>query len=94
MTGHNQRSIRDARDRFGDVVHDARDGRRTVITSHGRPAAAVVSLHDLERLERLDGLAAYADWTKAGRPVTGRTLDEHARELGIDLAQTEHGRAA
>jgi len=39
-----ERSARDAREHFADVVNDAVQGRITYITSHGRRLAAVVPL--------------------------------------------------
>lgn len=41
-----------ARDELGSIVNRAAlEGERTVLTRHGLPAAAVVSIADLERLE-------------------------------------------
>lgn len=41
-----------ARDELGAIVNRAAlDGERTVLTRHGLPAAAVVSIADLEKLE-------------------------------------------
>ena len=42
---------REARRGFSEIIRNAREGRRTVITHHGADAAAVVSMGDLERLE-------------------------------------------
>ena len=42
---------REARANMAQIVRDAREGRRTVITHHGADAAAVVSMGDLARLE-------------------------------------------
>lgn len=41
-----------ARDELGSIVNRAAlEGERTVLTRHGLPAAAVVSIADLEKLE-------------------------------------------
>lgn len=41
-----------ARDELGAIVNRAAlEGERTVLTRHGLPAAAVVSIADLEKLE-------------------------------------------
>jgi len=42
---------REARRGFSEIIRNAREGRRTVITHHGADAAAVVSMGDLARLE-------------------------------------------
>ena len=42
---------REVRANMAQIVRDAREGRRTVITHHGADAAAVVSMGDLARLE-------------------------------------------
>ena len=39
-----ERSAREAREHFADVINDAIQGRITYITSHGRRVAAVVPL--------------------------------------------------
>jgi len=39
-----ERSAREAREHFADVINDAVQGRITYITSHGRRVAAVVPL--------------------------------------------------
>lgn len=90
MTDTDHRSIRDTRANLGEVVHNAATRRlRTVVTVHGRPSAAVVSLAELEDLE---DRAAYADWRRAGSPTVG-TLEDSARELGI-IIPDPHGHAA
>jgi prevent-host-death family protein len=48
-----------ARATFAELLGRARfAGARTVVTSRGRPVAAVVSLADLQRLERLEAARA------------------------------------
>lgn len=47
-----------ARDTLGDLVIRAGVAReRIVITRHGKQTAALVSIADLERLQKLDGAA-------------------------------------
>lgn len=43
------RSAREAREHFADVINDAVQGRITYITSHGRRVAAVVPLAEIAR---------------------------------------------
>jgi len=47
-----ERSAREAREHFADVINDAIQGRITYITSHGRRVAAVVPLTELARKPR------------------------------------------
>ena len=48
----------EARERLADVVIDvAFRNTRVILTRHGRPLAAVVSIEDLERLKGLDAKA-------------------------------------
>jgi prevent-host-death family protein len=45
----------EARNRLPDAAKRAeKDGERSVIRNHGRPVAAIVSIDDLELLERLE----------------------------------------
>jgi prevent-host-death family protein len=46
-----EKSVRDARAEFADVINDAVQGRITYITSRGRRVAAVVPVPDAERIE-------------------------------------------
>lgn len=49
----------EARDRLTEIVDRARyQGQRTVITRNGKATAAVVSLEDLAKLERIEAEAA------------------------------------
>ncbi len=51
-------SIAHARAHLGDVIGRVRHAReRVVLTSHGKPAAVVVSVEDLEALEHLEDAA-------------------------------------
>jgi prevent-host-death family protein len=48
-------SLAEAKAKFSAVVDDVRTGsRRYLIERHGRPAAAIVSVEELEKLEALD----------------------------------------
>ena len=47
-----ERTSREAREHFADVINDAIQGRITYITSHGRRVAAVVPLTELARKPR------------------------------------------
>jgi len=72
-----------------DVVSQAaRRGTRTVITRHGEPVAAIVSVEDLEALEDLEDREAEAALTgdlkrKARRGGTAVPLDEVLRRYGL-----------
>ncbi|CAK0745638.1 Antitoxin (modular protein) [uncultured Gammaproteobacteria bacterium] len=66
-----------ARAKFSELVNRAAYGQeRVVLTRHGKPIAAVVSLADLEALERLEddrdaglGAAALKEWQSEGQPT-------------------------
>jgi prevent-host-death family protein len=48
-------TITDARSRFADYIHRAQYGHeRVVLTAHGQPAAAIISIEDLELLRALE----------------------------------------
>lgn len=52
-------SIEEARASLGTLVIDASvANKRRVITRHGKRAAAIIGLRDLDRLESLDAAAA------------------------------------
>jgi antitoxin YefM len=52
MNGQEQMALKDVKNRLSAVVDQVeREHDRVVITKHGRPAAVVVSLDDLESLE-------------------------------------------
>lgn len=70
--GHNmtimtkRRTVANAKSHFTECLREAEQGDRVIITRHGRPVAAVVSLEALWRLEQVaataprQGLAALA----------------------------------
>jgi len=48
-------SVSEAKKSFSELLNRAAYGNeRIVVTSHGKPKAAVIGLDDLERLERLE----------------------------------------
>ncbi len=52
-------SAEDIRNRFGDLlVRAGFGGERFIVTRHGKPTAAIVSMKDYERLRALDAEAA------------------------------------
>jgi antitoxin YefM len=52
MSGAEQMALKDVRDQLSTVVDKVeREHARVVITKHGRPAAIVLSMNDLESLE-------------------------------------------
>ena len=52
MSGAQQMALKDVRDQLSTVVDKVeREHGRVVITKHGRPAAIVLSIDDLESLE-------------------------------------------
>jgi prevent-host-death family protein len=60
-----------AKDQLANLLERARSGNeRIVIEKHGKPAAVLVSLEDLKRLERLDVLERAA----RHRPLVGTVL--------------------
>jgi prevent-host-death family protein len=59
-------SLAEARDRLSALVNDAaHGGQRIVLSSRGRPKAALIGMEDLERLQR-----AGADATTIEREMT------------------------
>jgi len=52
MSGEEMIALKDVKDRLSSVVdHVQREHDRVVITKHGRPAAVMMSVDDLESLE-------------------------------------------
>jgi prevent-host-death family protein len=52
-----ERSARETREHFADVINDAIQGHITYVTSHGRRVAAVVPLTEIARKPECDHLA-------------------------------------
>lgn len=70
------------------LVQDAEQGRTRVILRHSKPAAAVVSIARLERMEEIEEDLMLMVATLARMMVdTGRrhSLDDVAAEFGVDL---------
>ena len=70
MSVTEQMSLADVKNRLSEVVDRLeREHGRVVITKHGRPAAVVISLEDLESLEEtldvMDSAALLADIREA-----------------------------
>lgn len=72
-------SVSDAKTSFSKLINRVAYGReRIVLTSHGQPKAALVSMDDLRRLEELEDAQAVSD-----------ALAEHERGETITLAELE-----
>jgi prevent-host-death family protein len=61
MTIKRHFSVAEAKAKFAECLRDAEEGRPVVISRHGKPVAAVVSVSDLEQVTRL----------RAASPETG-----------------------
>ena len=60
-------SVTDAKRVFSELLNRAAYGdERIVITSHGKPKAAIVSIEALERLERLEETVAVIEADREG----------------------------
>jgi len=84
-------TITEARTRFSDCVRAAEDGEAVLITRHGKPAAAVVSVSYLAELESLrrtepgrQGLAALIDQFLDGEEFAAEA-EQVSRERGALL---------
>ena len=53
MTINKRMSVAEAKARFAECLRDAEEGRAVVISRHGKPVAAVVSVTDFEQVRRL-----------------------------------------
>lgn len=77
-------SITDARNRFADYIHRAQYGHeRVVLTAHGQPVAAIISIEDLELLQALEDAIDLAAAREA--------LDEAKHEGSISWDQLKTG---
>lgn len=64
LEAHQHVNAREARTHFKDFIAEAQYKKnRTIVTEHGRPAAALVTIEDLRILERLrkTGVARLSD---------------------------------
>jgi len=82
MNSVEQMPLKDVKNHLSEVVDRVeREHERVVITKHGRPAAVVVSLDDLESLEQtLDILS---------RPALIKQIRESLVELAQSLSKDE-----
>jgi antitoxin YefM len=70
MSGADQMTLADVKNRLSEVIDRLeREHGRVVITKHGRPAAVILSIDDLESLEEtldvMDSAALLADIREA-----------------------------
>lgn len=81
MNGDELMALKDVKNRLSAVVDKVeREHDRIVITKHGRPAAVVVSVDDLESLEEtLDVLSS---------PALIKQIHESLEELGAGPAES------
>lgn len=81
MTRDGQMALKDVKNRLSEVVDQVeREHGRVVITKHGRPAAVVVSVDDLESLEEtLDVM---------GKPRLLEQIRDSLAEVGAGEAET------
>ncbi|MGL5865635.1 MAG: type II toxin-antitoxin system Phd/YefM family antitoxin [Dermatophilaceae bacterium] len=86
MTYRDQMALKDIKNRLSEVVdHVEREHDRVVITKHGRPAAVVVSIDDLDSLE--ETLSVMGTPRLLGQ--IHDSLDELARGEGRTLTKDE-----
>jgi prevent-host-death family protein len=83
-------SSNEAKQRWGSVISAVSDhGERVVVESHGKPKVAVVSVHDLERLEALD------ERERRDEALTWlREFEKRQAERNADLTEEEVERIA
>ena len=86
-------SISNARSQLTELVNRAfYSGERTVLQKHGKPLAAIISIKDLELLERIiekiedyvdiqDAEAALAEFKKDGAIPWDKVRDEIYRDI-------------
>ena len=85
-TAHTHRTVAVADLRRGisdEIARAVYKGERTIITKHGKPAAALISAEDLEYFERLEDMAdvrAY-DEAKANDDGSRFTMDDILAEI-------------
>ena len=88
-------SLAEAKAKLSAVVDDVRHGsRRYLIERHGKPAAAIVSVEELEKLEQLDeqktqpagALALVGLWADVGDDLIDEMVNHiyKSREMDMD----------
>lgn len=87
MTVVEQMPLRDVKNRLSEVVDKVeREHERVVITKHGRPAAVMVSVDDLESLEQTLDVLSRPALIKQIRESLDDLRDEGAQVLSKDEA--------
>ena len=82
-----QMALKDVKNHLSEVVEKVeREHERVIITKHGRPAAVVVSLDDLESLEQTLDILSSPALIKQIRESLVELRDEGAQELSKDEA--------
>ena len=82
-----QMPLKDVKNRLSEVVDKVeREHDRVVITKHGRPAAVVVSVDDLESLEQTLDILSRPALIKAIRESLDELAGEGAQVLSKDEA--------
>ena len=82
-------SVTEAKRSFSELLNRAAFGReRIVITSHDNPKAAVISIEDLRRLERLEDVMAAIEGLE--ELEAGETLDW--KQVRADIVGSPRGR--
>jgi prevent-host-death family protein len=79
-------TVRDLAHRTGEVLREVeRDRRKILVTSNGRPVAALVPIDEEELLDLALGALVPSDTDVAREVMEGRTRDlaDVARELGL-----------
>ena len=83
-----QMALKDVKNHLSEVVDKVeREHERVVITKHGRPAAVVVSVDDLESLEQTLDILSRPALVKQIRESLVELRDEGAQELSKDEAR-------
>lgn len=80
LDGIETTTVAEARTQFADLCNKVAYGAKTiVVTRHGKPTAAIISIDDLQALLRLRVQQSLADYQAHG----GTTAEELAASLGI-----------
>lgn len=90
MISAEYKSIADTRDHLSEVVDRIeRQHGRVVVTRHGRPAAVLISLEDLESLEEtasiLSDAALLGDIREAERDLADGRTERLTKDQALDL---------
>ena len=87
MTNDGQMALKDVKNRLSEGVDQVeREHGRVVITKHGRPAAVVVSIDDLESLEETLDIM--------GKPRLLEQIRDSLAEAGADQGESLTGEEA